>query len=170
MNQFYSHLAPRKIDGFSLLSVKPKVLYLERKANKNHVTLSRIFFTCTVFYGEVQDLSLALLHELDSSYTSKHSFESGQILHIFMLGVQDEYKNQKIATTLVQENLKLAKSHDFSLAIAEATGLISQHVFRKLGFREEVTFFYDSYTSQGEKIFSSIKESPGCKLMSYSIL
>jgi ribosomal protein S18 acetylase RimI-like enzyme len=41
---------------------------------------------------------LALLHELDSSYTSKHSLdlELGQILHIFMLGVQDEYKNQKI--------------------------------------------------------------------------
>ncbi|NMG08454.1 hypothetical protein DP117_16745 [Brasilonema sp. UFV-L1] len=85
-----------------------------------------------------------------------------------MLGVQDEYKNQKIATTLIQENLKLANSHNFSLAIAEATGLISQHIFRKLGFREQVTFFYDSYTFQGEKVFSSIKESAGCILMLYS--
>jgi len=135
--------------------------------------ISEDLMTEPPFLDEISDKFepiLTLLHELDSSYTSKNSFESGQILHIFLLGVQDEYKNHKIATTLVQENLKLAKSHDFSTSIAEATGLTSQHIFRKLGFREEVTFFYDSYTFQGEKIFSSIKESAGCILMSYSIL
>ncbi|KAB8321206.1 hypothetical protein SD81_006955 [Tolypothrix campylonemoides VB511288] len=48
---FYSHLAPRKFDGTSLLSMKPKVLYIARKANKNNVALLHIFLVCTVFYG-----------------------------------------------------------------------------------------------------------------------
>ncbi|KAB8314259.1 AAA family ATPase [Tolypothrix campylonemoides VB511288] len=46
-----SHLAPRKFDGTSLLSMKPKVLYIARKANKNNVALLHIFLVCTVFYG-----------------------------------------------------------------------------------------------------------------------
>ncbi|BAY46150.1 hypothetical protein SAMD00079811_37580 [Scytonema sp. HK-05] len=46
-----SHLAPTFFDIFSLLSMKLKVLYLERKARKNRVALSRIFFACTDFYG-----------------------------------------------------------------------------------------------------------------------
>ncbi|BAZ21184.1 band 7 protein like [Kalymmatonema gypsitolerans NIES-4073] len=37
--------------------MKLKVLYLGRKANKNNVALSRIFLACTVFYGQVQDMS-----------------------------------------------------------------------------------------------------------------
>jgi hypothetical protein len=53
----YSHLAPRKLYGISSLSIKPKVLYLARKANKNNVALSRIFLASRLFYGEVQDMS-----------------------------------------------------------------------------------------------------------------
>jgi ribosomal protein S18 acetylase RimI-like enzyme len=113
----------------------------------------------------------ALLYELRYNYyISQYYFKLFQTLHIFLLGVKDEYKNQKIATTLIKENLKLAKLNNFSLAISEATGFASQHIFRKLGFKEEVTFLYDSYIFRGQKIFSSIKESASCKLMSYSIL
>ena len=57
----YSHLAPRKIYNFLSLSIKPKVLYLGRKAKKIYVALLRIFFACTVLYGEVQDLRLGSL-------------------------------------------------------------------------------------------------------------
>jgi len=113
---------------------------------------------------------LALSHELKHSYyLSQYPFRLFQALHIFLLGVKDEYKSQKIATALIRENLNLAKRNSFSLAVCEATGLTSQHIFRKLGFKEEVTFLYDSYIFQGKKIFSSIKESKGCTLMSYSI-
>ena len=40
----------------SSLSIKPKILYLATKANKNNVALSRIFLASTVLYGEVQDM------------------------------------------------------------------------------------------------------------------
>jgi hypothetical protein len=48
---FYSHVVPRKFDGTSLLSMKPKVLYIARKAKKNNVALLHIFLVCTAFYG-----------------------------------------------------------------------------------------------------------------------
>ncbi|MFN6325602.1 MAG: GNAT family N-acetyltransferase, partial [Aphanizomenon sp.] len=83
--------------------------------------------------------------------------------------VKDEYKNQKIATNLIRENLRLAKLNYFSVVISELTGIASQNLFRKIGFQEEVTLSYDSYIFEGEKIFSSIQESRSCKLMSYRI-
>jgi hypothetical protein len=52
-----SYLAPRKIGVILSISIKPKLLYLARKANKNNVALSRIFLVFTIFNGEVQDIS-----------------------------------------------------------------------------------------------------------------
>ncbi|KAB8315107.1 hypothetical protein SD81_034560 [Tolypothrix campylonemoides VB511288] len=46
-----SHLAPRKFDIIKSLSIKPKALYLARKANKNNVAFSRIFLVPTNLYG-----------------------------------------------------------------------------------------------------------------------
>ena len=110
--------------------------------------------------------------DLKYSYFGKYQYyywELFQTLHIFLLGVKDEYKNQKIATNLIRENLRLAKLNYFSVVISELTGIASQNLFRKIGFQEEVTLSYDSYIFEGEKIFSSIQESRSCKLMSYRI-
>ena len=54
----YSHLAPRKIDVISSLSMMPNTLDLAMKADKKKVALSRIFLRCLGLYGEVQDMSL----------------------------------------------------------------------------------------------------------------
>ncbi|MEA5582378.1 hypothetical protein VB620_13640 [Nodularia harveyana UHCC-0300] len=112
------------------------------------------------------------LEELKYIYFAKYQYyywELFQILHIVLLGVKDEYKNQQIGMNLIRENLKLAKLYNFSLVISEVTGLKSQSVFRKIGFQEEVILNYDSYVFNGDKIFSSIKESTSCSLMSYRI-
>jgi len=110
------------------------------------------------------------LESLEYTYFAKYQYwEAWQTLHILLLGVKEEYKNQKIATNLLKENLRLARLNYFSVAISEATGIKSQNVFRKVGFQEEVTLPYDSYIFQGKKIFSSIQESPSCKLMSYRL-
>jgi len=76
------------------------------------------------------------LSELEENYRSYHPVKPGQVLHIFMLGVQEQYTKRHIATTLVKENLNLAKHHNFEIAIAEATAVGSQHLFRTLGFTE----------------------------------
>ena len=111
----------------------------------------------------------SLLSELEENYRSSYPVKAGQILHIFMLGVQEKYTNRHIAKNLVRENLNLAKHHKFEIAIAEATGVGSQHIFRNLGFTEEFAIEYKSYKFKGKQIFSFIENPPNCLLMSLPI-
>lgn len=110
-----------------------------------------------------------LMSELEENYRSCNSVQAGQVLHIFMLGVQEKYTNRHIATTLVRENMNLAKHHNFEIAITEATGVGSQQIFRKLGFTEEFAIEYKSYKFKGKQIFNSIENPPNCLLMSSPI-
>lgn len=110
-----------------------------------------------------------LLSELEENYRSCNHLTAGQVLHIFMLGVQEKYTKRNIATTLVRENLNLAKHHNFEIAIAEATGVGSQQIFRNLGFTEEFAIEYKSYKFKGKQIFSFIENPPHCLLMSSPI-
>ncbi len=111
----------------------------------------------------------SLISELEENYRSCHSFKAGQVLHIFMLGVQKKYTNRHIAKTLVRENMNLAKHHNFEIAIAEAAGVGSQHIFRNLGFSEEFAIEYKSYKFKGKQIFSAIEQPSNCLLMSSPI-
>ncbi|MGM3306937.1 GNAT family N-acetyltransferase [Anabaena sp. WFMT] len=111
----------------------------------------------------------SLLSELEENYRQCHLFKAGQILHILMLGVQEKYTKRHIATTLVRENLNLAKHHNFEIAIADATGVASGHIFQNLGFTEEFAIEYKSYKFKDKHIFSSIENPPNCLLMSRCI-
>jgi ribosomal protein S18 acetylase RimI-like enzyme len=111
----------------------------------------------------------SLLSELEKNYRSCHPIETKQILHISMLGVQERYTQRYIAKHLVIENLKLAKYHNFDMALTEATAVGSQHLFRKLGFTEEFAIQYKSYKFKGQQIFSSIENPSNCLLMSSPI-
>lgn len=115
------------------------------------------------------DPLFSLLSKLDENYHSDYPVKVGQVLHIFMLVVSHKYNNKNIAKILVRENLKLAKVHHFKDAIAEATGTVSQHIFRSLGFAEEFAIDYNSYEFKGEKVFDSIEHPPSCLLMSSPI-
>ena len=55
------------------------------------------------------------------------------------------------------------------MAITEATGVASQHLFRNLGFTEELAIEYKSYQFKGKQIFSSINKPRNCLLMLYTI-
>lgn len=109
------------------------------------------------------------LSELEENYRSCNHVKAGQLLHILMLGVQEKYTKRHIATNLVRENLNLAKHHNFEIAMAEATSVGSQHIFRNLGFTEEFAIEYKSYKFKGKQIFNSIENPPNCLLMSSPI-
>ncbi len=109
---------------------------------------------------------LALLTSLDEKYITSHKVEKGQIFHLYMAGVSESYKNRNIATMLLAESLKLAKLKNFSGAIAEATGLVSQHIIRdKLGFEEKDVIKYKSFLYEGKNIFKNIVNPPKCILL-----
>jgi hypothetical protein len=64
-----------------------------------------------------------------------------------MVGVSKHYEGLNLATTLIKENIKLAKVKNYSLAIGEATSSVTQHILRdKLGFDEKFSIEYKSYT------------------------
>ena len=111
----------------------------------------------------------SLLSELEENYRKCHLVKGVHILHILMLGVQEKYSKRHIATTLVRENLNLAKHHNFEIAITEDTGVASGHIFQNLGFIEEFAIEYKSYKFKGKHIFSSLENPPNCLLMSSPI-
>lgn len=55
---------------------------------------------------------VSLLSEVEENYRKCHLVKGVQILHILMLGVQEKYSKRHIATTLVRENLNLARHHN----------------------------------------------------------
>ncbi|MGL5060379.1 MAG: GNAT family N-acetyltransferase [Microcoleus sp.] len=108
---------------------------------------------------------LSLLAQLEEQYMSRLSIEEKEhTLHCFMVGVQASYRNQNIAKYLIDNNIKNAKKF-FLKAICEATGIISQHIFLQLGFKEIVAIEYQDYEYQGVKIFGNLAPHKKCILM-----
>jgi hypothetical protein len=109
---------------------------------------------------------MALLKQLDDEYKKSHKVEKWQILRLVMAGVSEHYEGRGIVTKLIEENLKLAKLKNFSGAIAEVTGLASQHITRdKLGFKEKFAIEYKSFTYKGKNVFKNIKTPQRCILI-----
>lgn len=109
---------------------------------------------------------MALLNSLDEEYKKSHKVEKGQILHLVMAGVSQHYEGRNVVTTLTAENLKHAKLKNYSGAVAEATGLVSQHIARdKLGFKEMFEIEYKSFIYGEKHIFKNIENSPSCILL-----
>lgn len=108
---------------------------------------------------------LALLENLDRQYMESRAINKGQVLHWVMVGVRESYRNRNIAKTLLEINLKEAKSKNFVTAICEATGIISQYNAAKIGFQEIVSIAYKDYTYEGQRVFENIAPHTRCVLM-----
>lgn len=98
----------------------------------------------------------ALLDSLDSQYRAARRIVAGTHLHLFMLGVADRASGRGIAQKLIATCLTNGKARGYGHAITEATGSVSQHVFRKLGFRDILFASYKDFLFNGEAVFSSI--------------
>lgn len=109
---------------------------------------------------------LALLDSLDEKYKNSCKVQKGQILHLFMGGVIEDFKNRNITTRLIEENLKLAERKNFSGAIGEGTGASSLHITcDKLGFNELFAIEYGKFTYKGEHVFKNVENSFQCVLV-----
>lgn len=108
---------------------------------------------------------ISLLKHLEDEYLQGKQIRTGEIIHIFMLGVKENYRNLRIAKNLNIQNLQLAQEKNFTVAICETTGIISQHHVRQLGFQEIVAIEYKDYTYQGLKVFEKITSHTKCILM-----
>jgi hypothetical protein len=109
---------------------------------------------------------MALLNELDEEYVKLHKKKDDKVFHLFMGGVDENHEKKHIITTLLEENLKLAKLKNFSVAIGEPTGLATQHILRdKFGFDEKIMIEYKKFSYNGEHVFKNIEGPIGCMLV-----
>ncbi len=111
----------------------------------------------------------SMLAELDDRYKESRAIGEGQCLHLFMLAVDPRFTGQGVAQRLVETSLELAKTKGYRYAVTEATGLISQWVFRKLGFEERFRISYADYKYREQAVFASIVAHDGTALMERSL-
>ena len=107
----------------------------------------------------------AMLEGLDTKYRSSRTIEPGRYLHLFMLGVAKHAWGKGIARQLIATSLHHGKERGYTHAVTEATGSISQHLFKSFGFREVLTARYCDVVFGNRRPFASIKEPVGTILM-----
>jgi ribosomal protein S18 acetylase RimI-like enzyme len=108
---------------------------------------------------------LTLLEKLDAQYGASRGLGKGGCIHLFMLAVEVEYSGQGIAQQLVAECCANGRRRGYGQAVTEATGRVSQQVFRKSGFAEQIQIGYREFLYEGEAVFSSITEHEAAILM-----
>jgi ribosomal protein S18 acetylase RimI-like enzyme len=107
------------------------------------------------------DRILDLLGQIDADYRSDRAIEPGRYLHLFLLGVDEQFARRKIGQHLVGVCLANGAGRGYTTAVTEATNLVSQHIFRQHGFQTRATRSYRDYRFVGMPTFASIAEHGG---------
>lgn len=106
-----------------------------------------------------------ILGQLDAEYRSGQTVQPGESLHLFLLGVAQQFAGKGVAQHLVAECLANGVQRGYRMAVTEATNKTSQHVFRKQGFTDRVVRSYRDHRFEGQAVFASIAEQGGPILM-----
>jgi GNAT superfamily N-acetyltransferase len=106
-----------------------------------------------------------ILGQVDAEYRGGRVVRHGELLHLYLLGVAASATGQGVAKQLVAECLENGARKGYRVAVTEATAMVSQQVFRRLGFSERVRRSYDEHRFDGRAVFASIAEHGGPILM-----
>jgi len=87
--------------------------------------------------------------------------EPGDVLHLFLLGVDDRLAGQGAGQQLVREALNNGIAKGYRTAVTEATNPRSQHIFSKLGFTTRARTSYAAYRHRGVPVFAAIADHGG---------
>lgn len=98
---------------------------------------------------------------LEAQSGEQPAAEPGDVLHLFLLGVDDRFAGQGVGRRLVLEALDNGTAKGYRTALVEATNLTSQHIFSKLGFTTRGRTSYAAYRQDGVPVFGSIAEHGG---------
>ena len=106
-----------------------------------------------------------ILGQLETEYRAGHAARHGESMHLYLLGVAESATGHGVAKQLVAECLETGARKGYRVAVTEATTKASQHVFRRLGFRERVHRSYEQHRFNGHAVFASVAEHGGPILM-----
>jgi ribosomal protein S18 acetylase RimI-like enzyme len=110
---------------------------------------------------EKWDPILDLLGQIDTDYRDGRTILSGQYLHLFLLGVAEQFTRRGVGRELVAACLENGAAKGYTSTVTEATNPISQHIFRELGFEKQAERSYGDYQFGGSAVFASIAEHGG---------
>ncbi len=111
--------------------------------------------------SEKLDPIFDLLGQIDTDYRDGRTILPGQYLHLFLLGVAEQFTRRGIGRELVAACLRNGAAKGYTSAVTEATNPISQHIFRELGFEIQAERSYGEYRFGGSAVFASIAEHGG---------
>jgi ribosomal protein S18 acetylase RimI-like enzyme len=106
-----------------------------------------------------------ILGQLEVEYRRGRTIEPGESIHLFLLGVAENFTGRGVAQRLVAECVANGARKGYRVAVTEATNKTSQHVFRKQGFADRVQRSYGDHRFEGQSFFSSIVDHVGPILM-----
>jgi ribosomal protein S18 acetylase RimI-like enzyme len=117
---------------------------------------------CFNKYEHIIDL-ITKLHENINLF---EKFHSQNLFHIYLLGVDPIYRQNKLASQLLDSSICLAKEKKFDIIYADVTSDYSLNAFLKYDFQVIKTIDYNSYENlYGEKIFQNIQIHKGCSIV-----
>ena len=112
----------------------------------------------------------AILDELDTQYKQGRILPKGEYLHFFLLAVDHRQTGKNVARNLVRTCLENGVGKGYKTGIVEATGVVSQNIFRQFGFVDCFEIPYKTFTFQGSRVFDSIEGHHGVILMDKALV
>lgn len=111
----------------------------------------------------------ALLAELEKDFEARPKSELHACVHIHMLAVGRDFRDDKIAGALVQRCIEAGGDKGFREIVTDATNPASQRVFARSGFERINDVRYDSFTFGGEQVFRAIPNATDIALMARAL-
>lgn len=108
---------------------------------------------------------MSMLDTLDEQFRTGKTISPRRYLHLFMLGVDSHFAGRGVAQGVVETCIDNAAQLGYRVALTEATGPVSQHVFRKNGFVDRFSVKYRDFVYENKTVFASIQEHDGAMLM-----
>ena len=169
MKQFLELIVPRVIrDGLTVISRSTNAgklagaLLSDDFASPPDLDLSKIDSKLLPIFS--------MLELLDQQFRRGRTLVHGEYLHLFMLAVDGEFAGHGIGQGLVQACIENGLRQGYKMALTEATGKVSQHIFRKNGFADRFGVSYRTFEYRGRKVFAPIREHDRAILMDRSLV
>lgn len=111
------------------------------------------------------DPIMAIVTQLDEWFSRVNHVQKGRFLHIFMTGISKRCRYREVSTTVVAENLQLAKEKGFQAALGESTTTLAARAASRNGFEEMHAISYGDFNFDGKPVFAGMGARAKCRLM-----
>jgi ribosomal protein S18 acetylase RimI-like enzyme len=98
----------------------------------------------------------SMLETLDEQFRRGRTISAGEYLHLLMLGVDGQFAGRRIGQGLVKACLENGFRKGYRMALTEATGRVSQRVFRRRGFLDQFSVSSRDFHYEDKFVFASI--------------